>query len=104
MIIEIVFHPIRINDNVLLDAYNSLFYAASFREPHTTFLCSIKSPNNVQYWFMDSQHYDAELFELNESVKYVTHLKQYDHITYDDVLHKKNDIVNLLTHQTYTFR
>lgn len=104
MIIEIVFYPIRINDNVLLDAYNSLFYAASFRAPCTTYLCSIKSPDNVQYWFMDSHHYDAELFEFNESVKYATHLKQYDHFTYDDVLHKKNDIVDSLTRQPYTFR
>ena len=104
MIIEIVFYPIRMNDNTLLDAYNSLFFTSCFLAPHTSRLLSIKSPNCVQYWFIEPEHYNAEPFELNACVKYVTHLKKYDHITNDDVLHKKNNIVELLASHPYTFR
>jgi len=104
MIIEIVFFPIPTNNNTLLNAYNSLFYTAAFLSPHTTRLYTIKSPNVVQYWFIEPQYYNAEPFELNESVKHITHLKHYDHFTYNDVLHKKNNIVNLIASQPYTFR
>ncbi len=104
MIIEIVFFPISVKNNSLLDAYNNLFFSAAFLAPHTTRLYTIKSPDVVQYWFMEPGTYNPELFELNESVKYVSRLIKYDYITYDDVLQKKQSIINLLSNQPYTFR
>ncbi len=62
------------------------------------------SPDIVQYWFVEPQYYCPEIFELNQSVKYISHLHKYDRFTYDDVLHKKNIIVDLISNQPYTFR
>ncbi len=104
MIIEIVFFPISTKNNTLLDAYNSLFYSAVFTASHSTKLYTIMSPDTVQYWFIEPQHYCSEIFELNECVKYISHLRKYDHFTYNDVLHKKNIIVDLIAAQPYTFR
>jgi hypothetical protein len=104
MIVEIVFFPIPINNNSLLDSYNLLFYTKPLSAPHSTRLFTIKSPNVVQYWFIEDADFDFEPFSMCEVVKYVSQLNNFDHITYDDVLLKKNNIIDSIAAQPYTLR